>query len=249
MGDVFKAMNRARQERTDAEKAEQAAKAEQDAAAPQAGGEADGASGDDHAPALPLGDIQATPISEDPREVAAPRVRDETADPSPVSSATTKSRAAEAPDAGVPAAVRHHADSSLNGYSNEVVVHYDRGSVITEQYRAIRTQILARARNRRVQTHVVTSSAPEEGKSVTTINLGIAFTELKNKRTIIVEGDLRRPSFRRLFDREASPGLIQYLRGEVEDFEQTIQPTVYDNLQFIQAPRARNCCPARGWVN
>ena len=39
----------------------------------------------------------------------------------------------------------------------EVVTHHDRGSVITEQYRAIRTQILARGRNRQLQTTVITS--------------------------------------------------------------------------------------------
>ena len=125
--------------------------------------------------------------------------------------------------------------SKLNGYSSEVVVHHDRGSAVTEQYRAIRTQLLARGRTQSVQTTVLTSSTPEEGKSVTTANLGISFSELRNKRTLLVEGDLRRPSFSKLFDRECSPGLINALRGEVNSIDDAIHPTIYDNLQFLPA--------------
>ena len=126
-------------------------------------------------------------------------------------------------------------DASLNGYSAKIVVHHDRGSAITEQYRAIRTQILARSRNRRLQTHVVTSSVPGEGKSVTTANLGISFSELRNQQTLLIEGDLRRPSFQTLFDRESTPGLLQLLRGDITDIDQAIHQTVYDNLQFMPA--------------
>ena len=126
-------------------------------------------------------------------------------------------------------------DPSLNGYAPQIIVHHDRGSVITEQYRAIRTQILARTRNRRIQTHVVTSSSPEEGKTITTINLGMTFSELRNQKTLLIEGDLRRPSFGTALNRTCSPGLLQLLRGEISEIDQAIHPTVYDNLQFIPA--------------
>jgi capsular exopolysaccharide synthesis family protein len=125
--------------------------------------------------------------------------------------------------------------SKLNGYSAEVVVHHDRGSAVTEQYRAIRTQLLARSRNRPMQVTVLTSSTPEEGKSVTTANLGIVFSELRNHKSLLIEGDLRRPSFSKLFDRECTPGMLQLLRGEVTKLEDAIHPTIYDNLQFIPA--------------
>ncbi len=124
---------------------------------------------------------------------------------------------------------------SLNGYSDKVVVHHDRGSIVTEQYRAIRTQILARARNRRLQVHVITSSVPEEGKSVTAANLGVVFSELRNKKILVIEGDLRRPSFQKLFGRSCTPGLVQVLRGDLDDPQQAVHSTVYDNLKFVPA--------------
>lgn len=140
-------------------------------------------------------------------------------------SETGQERAAQGMDGQSPAI--------LNGYSSEVVTHHDRGSIITEQYRAIRTQILARGRNRQLQTTVITSASPDEGKTVTTINLGVTFSELRNKKILLIEGDLRQPAFARLLKRNAVPGLLQVLRGEVDNLDQAIHPTVYDNLQFI----------------
>ncbi|MBI1337962.1 MAG: polysaccharide biosynthesis tyrosine autokinase [Phycisphaera sp.] len=135
----------------------------------------------------------------------------------------------------LPAVRKGEFDPSLNGYADEIIVHHDRGSAITEQYRTIRTQILARARTRKLQTHVITSSAPAEGKSVSCINLGIAFSELRNQKVLLVEGDLRKPSFAKLFARKTDKGLISLLKGEIDDIEQACYKTVYDNLQFMPA--------------
>jgi len=120
-------------------------------------------------------------------------------------------------------------------YIPQVVVHHDRGSIITEQYRAIRLQILARCRNRKLQTHVITSSAPDEGKTLTAINLAMAFAELQNKRTLLIEGDLRRPSFQHVIGQQLSPGLLQLLREDTHDIEQAIHDTPYDNVKFMPA--------------
>jgi capsular exopolysaccharide synthesis family protein len=219
MGDVFDAMNRSQKERE--------AKPQSKPAHVPKGGDSD-----DLAPALPLDQVNARGgIADEPSPVTLPP-------PAPgqrtVAAAVAKADTEKQARAGI-AAANLSRDPSLNGYSAQVVVHHDRGSVITEQYRAIRTQILARARNRRLQTHVITSSAPEEGKSVTTVNLGMAFSELRNQRTLLIEGDLRRPSFGRVLNRTCTPGLLQLLRGEISEIDQAIHPTVYENLQFIPA--------------
>ena len=125
--------------------------------------------------------------------------------------------------------------ASPNRYSSELIPHHDRASIITEQYRAIRTQMLARIRNQRIQTVVITSASPNEGKSVTALNMGITFSELRTQKTLVVEGDLRRPSFPQLLDRDAYPGLLHVLKGEVDKVDDAIHPTVYDNLYFMPA--------------
>jgi capsular exopolysaccharide synthesis family protein len=242
MGDVFDAMNRARRE-----------KAEQSDTKPTQGSAASRASvppakpakplnpEDDKAPALPMADVKAKSMAAEEDDPAlrvgaddiipAAPARDFTS--TPVATANTKANAREAELTAKVAVAKH--DPSLNGYSDKVVVHHDRGSIITEQYRAIRTQILARARNRRLQVHVITSSAPEEGKTVTSVNLGMAFSELRNQKTLLVECDLRRPSFHKLFERKCEPGLLQLLKGEIDDIDKVLHKTVYDNLQFIPA--------------
>lgn len=238
MGDVFDAMNRAKKERAAREGETPTPPMQRD---PQLN------TADDTAPALPLADVQretlddratqrssgALPAVAAPRrhqDVSVSKAMDLTADEHPI---MHNKGAQAAAAAGLPSATA--TGVTVNGYSPNVVVHHDRGSIITEQYRAIRTQILARGRNRKLQTHCVTSSAPQEGKSVTCFNLGVVFSELRNQKTVIIEGDLRRPSFGKLLNRRATPGLIQLLRGEVDDIDEALHPTIYDNLQFIPA--------------
>lgn len=244
MGDVFDAMNRAKKERAAREGNPPAPPEERD---PQE------LTSDDTAPALPLADVPRETLAEKsqphmklPEGRARPDVSVSAAmnkpretprqprHPEPAAATRDDQPDDESPIApAITAGLR--ANAQVNGYSSQVVVHHDRGSIITEQYRAIRTQILARGRNRKLHVHCVTSSAPQEGKSVTCFNLGVAFAELRNQKTVIIEGDLRRPSFGKLLNRRATPGLIQLLRGEVDDLDEALHPTIYDNLQFIPA--------------
>jgi len=233
MGDVFDALNRAKKER---EASEGHPPVPPDQIDPQA------APVDDSSPALPLGDVpretivdQAVPHMTLPKGHARPDLSVSTVMDRPLEKNDSRNKASQIPQAVAAGMHPSSAAAGLNGYSSQVVVHHDRGSIITEQYRAIRTQILARGRNRKLQVHCVTSSAPQEGKSVTCFNLGVVFSELRNQKTVIIEGDLRRPSFGKLLNRRVTPGLIQLLRGEVDDLDQVLHPTVYDNLQFIPA--------------
>ncbi len=252
MGDVFDAMNRAKRER------EQAGASSAPASQSPRGDVTTGPIAPDRQgpeqPALPLDQVPPPPVEERQTvHVTAPAMPRDT-----VTRATERSRIEQTPTPeaatdlqtddratgdraaiGIPPSTSRSLTDSrgnkLNGYAEDVVVHHDRGSFITEQYRALRTQILARARNRRLQTHVLTSAAPEEGKTVTTINLGFAFAELRNQRTLLVEGDLRRPSFHTYFDRDCKPGMLQLLNGEETDLDRCLHQTVYDNLQFLPA--------------
>ncbi|MEX2216611.1 MAG: CpsD/CapB family tyrosine-protein kinase [Phycisphaeraceae bacterium] len=242
MGDVFEAMNRARRERGQQQSPPPASAAEEDTA-PLAG------DGTPESGGLSFGDVEAEALVEelkkeerklDERHEEARDNASRASHASPVAAAASRARAEAQTEydnrldvdepSNLPAS-----HSKLNGYSSEVVVHHDRGSAVTEQYRAIRTQLLARARNRPIQTTVITSSTPEEGKSVTTANLGIVFSELRNHKTLLIEGDLRRPSFNKLFDRECTPGMLQLLRGDVTKLDDAVHKTIYENLQFIPA--------------
>lgn len=107
--------------------------------------------------------------------------------------------------------------------------------LVTDEYRSIRFQMLSRVRDRRVQTHLVVSADPGEGRTLAAVNLALAFSEMRNGRTLLVEADLRRPSFSQLFDRALEPGLVQLLRGEIKDIHAAIAPTAHAGLHVLPA--------------
>ncbi|MAE61166.1 MAG: hypothetical protein CMJ49_07400 [Planctomycetaceae bacterium] len=106
--------------------------------------------------------------------------------------------------------------------------------MMSEEYRGIRTRILARWENRTHLVHTITSATPKEGKTLTTLNLGVSFGELNERRTVVVEGDLRVPMFRNMMPLEDKPGLIHVLRGEA-DLEDAIQESPQPNLFVLPA--------------
>ncbi|XAL99183.1 CpsD/CapB family tyrosine-protein kinase [Phycisphaeraceae bacterium D3-23] len=87
-------------------------------------------------------------------------------------------------------------------------------SSMAEEYRSIRTSILARHQQERHIVHTITSATPQEGKTITCVNLGLAFAELRNRTTVILECDLRLPTFEKLLRLDHPAGLIPYLRGD-----------------------------------
>lgn len=98
---------------------------------------------------------------------------------------------------------------------DRLVVMTSPASSMAEEYRSIRTSILARHQNERHLVHTITSATPQEGKTITCLNLGLAFAELRNRKTIVVECDLRLPTFEKLLELGQPTGLIPYLHGNI----------------------------------
>ncbi len=92
-----------------------------------------------------------------------------------------------------------------------------------ESVRTLRNSILLASFDRQYRSLLVTSAAPSEGKTTTAANLAAAHAE-QGLRTLLIDGDLRRPSVHRNFNISSAVGLSNALLGEISwrDAVQTI---------------------------
>lgn len=136
-------------------------------------------------------------------------------------------------DAGAEADQLH----GRNGFAPPLCVYHDRGGRLAEEYRALRTNLLARSRDQQF-CYVVTSAIGGEGKTLTSLNLALVMAERRDYRTVVVDCDFRRPQVARLLRMDSQPGMAEVLRSEAS-LADVLRPTVYSNLSVIPAGRVR----------
>ncbi|RKY87049.1 hypothetical protein DRQ11_07160 [candidate division KSB1 bacterium] len=122
-------------------------------------------------------------------------------------------------------------EDEVGRLATRLVTHLKPKSPYSEAYRSLRTQIQYARSEKPVQTILVSSPGPGEGKSTSVTNLAITMAQMGSK-TILVDSDLRRPVLHSLFDLKRDVGLSNYLVGRAE-IEEVIRPTSVDNLYLI----------------
>lgn len=103
----------------------------------------------------------------------------------------------------------------IEGSQNEInlITYREPKSPISEAYRMLRTNIQFANLDNNLKTIVVTSSGPSEGKSTTISNLAITLVGMGHK-TLIVDGDLRKPKVHKVFNLENDFGMTNVLMGD-----------------------------------
>jgi len=122
----------------------------------------------------------------------------------------------------------------VEGLSESLVPFFERSSLVTEQYRALRTRILSQNLNYEHRVLAVTSAVPKEGKSVTSLNLGCILAEIRHLKVLVVDGDFRRSSLAQMLNQPAGPGLADVLAGKAK-YDEVIRRTPIANLWFMPA--------------
>jgi len=104
-------------------------------------------------------------------------------------------------------------------------------SALGEAFRSLRTSVLLSTADRPPRTLLVTSSQPSEGKTTISVNLAISLAQL-GQRVLLIDGDMRRPSVRKVFELENNLGLVSCLAGQ-QNWRAAVQPSGMENLDAL----------------
>lgn len=114
----------------------------------------------------------------------------------------------------------------------EIITLKEPRSVITEQYRKIKSNIEYSKIDDKYQIINITSTFPAEGKTLTCLNLASVFAQ-NDAKVLLVDLDLRNPKIHRGFHLSNTKGIGNYMIDELSK-EEIINP-INKNLDVITA--------------
>jgi capsular exopolysaccharide synthesis family protein len=112
-------------------------------------------------------------------------------------------------------------------------------SPCAEQFRILRSRLYRLRQERPLHTLLVTSTAPNEGKTFVTLNLAQAIARQHERSALLIDADLRCSRLHVPLGAPSAPGLADFLQGEADEIS-VIQADTKNNLFFIPAGRPAN---------
>ena len=112
---------------------------------------------------------------------------------------------------------------------------------VVEAFRTIRLNILTLFDPSAPVVFTITSPGAGEGKSLISSNLAMSFAE-SGRRTLLVDGDIRRGQLHSTFGVHQAPGVLDYLTGNAS-LEEVLQATDYENLTVVSCGARRHRGP------
>lgn len=105
-------------------------------------------------------------------------------------------------------------------------------SRVAEAYRVLRTNLQFSAIGQSLNSLMITSSKPKEGKSTTAANLAAVIAQ-SGKRVILVDADLRRPVQHLIFELDNEQGLTTAFLDENGSVSKYLKPVTADSLSVL----------------
>jgi capsular exopolysaccharide synthesis family protein len=97
---------------------------------------------------------------------------------------------------------------------SRIVCVTDKDSLAAEKFRFLGVRLRQLQQTRALKKVLITSTIPQEGKSMVAANLACTLARRTQQKTLLIDGDLRRPTVARLFGLGKTPGLGEWLQGE-----------------------------------
>lgn len=130
-----------------------------------------------------------------------------------------------------PGGVKSGTADDVKRMASRLITHFAPKSPISEAYRSFRTNIQYAKLDKKLQTILVTSPGPGEGKSTSAVNLAITMAQM-GSRVALIDADLRRPVVHSIFNTDRRVGLTNVLIGRAK-LEEAIIQTEINNLSII----------------
>jgi capsular exopolysaccharide synthesis family protein len=92
----------------------------------------------------------------------------------------------------------------------------EEGSLGAEKFRFLAVRLRQLRQNRPLKKILITSTIPKEGKSTVAANLACTLARRRQQKTLLLEGDLRRPNITNQLGIGRIPGLCEWLNGQSE---------------------------------
>jgi succinoglycan biosynthesis transport protein ExoP len=102
------------------------------------------------------------------------------------------------------------------GENIEEIILKEPQSAFAESYKAVRTAIMLSSAVKHPQNILITSMGPEEGKTVTSVNLAMTIAR-SGYSVLLIDSDLRKPRIHTIFGLNNLSGLSTYLAGASSD--------------------------------
>lgn len=122
--------------------------------------------------------------------------------------------------------------------SNQLIFIREPESLATEAFRTLRTRVQYAITEKNVKTILITSTAPQEGKSTVSSNLAVSFAK-SSLKTLLMDCDLRAPSLQTIFNIKGAKGLAEYL-SENSSLDDSIKKSFVQNLDIMVAGKIPN---------
>lgn len=91
------------------------------------------------------------------------------------------------------------------------LVTLQNGSLGSEKFRVLAARLRNVQKEYNLKHLLITSSGPEEGKTLVAANLAIALAKLPDEKVLLLEGDLRKPALAQMLGIFPAAGLVHHL--------------------------------------
>ncbi|SER71173.1 CpsD/CapB family tyrosine-protein kinase [Psychrobacillus sp. OK032] len=121
--------------------------------------------------------------------------------------------------------------SAIQTVARKLVTSVNTRSIVSEQFRTLRTNINFSMPDKELKTFLITSSSPGEGKSTVAANTAVVFAQ-EGKKVLLVDADMRKPTVHYTFHLTNTLGTSNLLTRQATVAE-VVKMSEIENLDII----------------